>query len=276
MLGYALGGAIFVAAFYQANAQLDVVASAAASVTWWQWLAGFVLFTIHTLVNAIGFGSLHGRSVEVGIRPAIRRAWLATLPAKYVPGGVWHWLGRGALLSRLGVSASRTATIGLIEQAISVVSLVLACLFLVALRPSGIFWPMLLITLAVLAIVLLSVLARRRSSAGWREIPQQFLTGLPWYLFSMLPFALGYLVFVLPSAWLEFSASLFAGTLAGVLAVPVPGGLGVREYVTSYAFGTENDAAILALLGLARVATVASELALSAIAGLGSFREYSE
>jgi uncharacterized membrane protein YbhN (UPF0104 family) len=95
--------------------------------------------------------------------------------------------------------------------------------------------------------------------------PACWLAALACYAMAMLPYAGAYLVLVEPAEPLRFIQALFAGTVAGVLAVLVPGGLGVRESVVAAWSG--QDAAETVLAGV--VAARALILAAEALASLG-------
>ncbi|MBX9400031.1 hypothetical protein K4L06_01820 [Lysobacter sp. BMK333-48F3] len=219
-------------------------------------------FALGLGVNALGF-ALANRALSV-VAPArvLAGAWLATLLAKYVPVGIGHVLGRGLVLSRYGVPARATAWVGLFEQAVSLgLCAAIALLAYAAGHAAG--WPV----GSALAIsgggVLLGAAWWLRRRTALR--PMLWLAALACYAIAMLPYAAAYLVLVQPAEPLRFVQALFAGTVAGVLAVLVPGGLGVRESVVAAWSGAGAAETVLAGVVAARALILSAEVLASLV-----------
>lgn len=188
---------------------------------------------------------------------------------KYVPGGIWPVLGRGEMARRRGVPAA--AAYG--SVALSLVALYLAAgaavVVLLPFRVGGgatAWWA----ASAVLVPVGLLALHPRSVSAGlrlvarvarrdldvtvpsWAESLRYVAAYLPaWALIGLATWAVARaLTPDAPVAGIAFAAVL--SWLAGFLAVPVPGGLGVREAVFVAASGlSPGIGAAVALLARA-------------------------
>src|SRR3990172_6058195 len=61
--------------------------------------------------------------------------WLSSMPARYVPGNVWHIAGRLYLATRAGVPAETTVLSSVVEQVLTVASELIVFLLLLP------FWP---------------------------------------------------------------------------------------------------------------------------------------
>jgi hypothetical protein len=228
-----------------------------------------VAFGLHIAINACAFAPLNqGLGVSVPAHE-IRNAWTGSLLAKYVPGGFWHVVGRGLLLSRLGVSTRTSLTVGVIEQGISLVlCVILAVAFLLLAAGRG---EMAVASLAagIGLVVLGAPPIFGRFFAVLR--PAKLRLGLVGYGLAMVPYGLGYAALALPEDAAQFLYALFSGTVAGVLAVPVPGGLGVRESMATWFSPPDQASEVMAMMLFARVLIVLCE-AVASIWGLRALR----
>jgi hypothetical protein len=240
-LSYALAIAamVSVAHYTGANAQDFLQAMAA------------LLFALHLAMNAAAFAWVTG-----ALRPGLPMvqlgmAWLASLAAKYIPGGVWHVVGRGVYLTRMGASVREVTAVGIFEQMHSLLLCSGIALSLFAWRLGylqssvwGIALPV-LGTIAMLAVApWFRVVVVHRAHALWGALV---------YGLAMLPYAGAYLLLCHPAYPARFVEALFAGTVVGVLAVPVPGGIGIRESVTAYLADSTSSSHLLAGLLAARL-----------------------
>jgi hypothetical protein len=226
VVGYALALVVVACAVRYVGVQAVPFLEAMAQIPVGRLLVSLCLFLLALFINAFAF-ALANRAFGVALSGhVVSGAWLSTLLAKYVPVGVGHVFGRGVVLSGYGVAVRTTAMVGLLEQ---VVSLALcASIALVAFAylsgalsvgTASFFLP-----IAVVAATMVAMYRKRI------DIRVGALTAsLACYGAAMLPYAMGYLILVDPAEPLRFIRALFAGTVAGVLAVFVPGGLGVRE-----------------------------------------------
>jgi len=212
----------------------------------------------------------HGESwLDVG------GVWFASLLARYAPGGIWQGAVR-ASGDRLRGGSLRDALLRYAsEQALACFSAAALALVLFALRPMPI--PALaagLATVAVLAALVPPLLTRLQAPAAWP------VAAAVWTVVAHTLMAVGFAAFA--AAWLpseaidvlgDARAFLIAG-LAGLLAVIVPAGLGVREGVLAWLLAPRIGVAAAVGIALgARVWLLACEcLAWSAWAVLRRWR----
>ena len=255
--GYALSIAALLFAFAYLRVNYQSLQKAALAIDAWRVAAAVALFGIHLLINSLSFAWM---CQAFGLRVETRRlatAWAASLLAKYVPGGVWQVVGRGILMARFGVGAKATAWTGLAEQLASLATCI-------AIGVGALSWalgaPFLGTVLLVLVLAILMLMAwwvRRRLGVRGNRSVLAFLSG---YLAAMLPYAAAYSLLLAPPDLIRFIASLFLGTVAGVLALPVPGGLGVRESVVALIDPGMDANLLLAGLGVARICILCAEV----------------
>lgn len=257
VVGYALALVVLVCAVRYLGIQAGQFLEALAKIPVGRLFGSLLLFSLALFVNASAF-AFANRAFGVTVsRGVLSGAWLSTLLAKYVPVGVGHVFGRGLVLSRFGVAVRTTAAVGLLEQVVSLalcmgISLI-AFVYLHNAAPTG--W--ISFALAIAAALVAIVVALRK----WIGVKIGALAAsLACYAVAMLPYAMGYLVLVDPAEPLRFVQALFAGTVAGVLAVLVPGGLGVRESVVATLSGDSKAEALLAGIIAARALILASEV----------------
>lgn len=207
------------------------------------------------------YSRLWGGLVEVisGVRftawECFRHQNLLTL-GKYLPGKVWGMVARGAILHQRGVSAEATLAATVVEQTLILHSALLMSAALYAcLQPSA-----LNVGLACLALASVGLapqllrwalaLYRRMSGAGVSSLPAPASTpvGMSIYCKYFVGHCAGWLVngtlfsaiyyaFLGREPTLNVLATLIlantVGVSVGFLAVFAPGGIGVREAVTS-------------------------------------------
>ena len=185
--------------------------------------------------------------IHVPYRAALQ-AEMASMLAKYVPGGVWTPAARVAALGRLtGVTAAGTVLASiLVEAVLSAISGVLV--FVVSLawvrNANAPVWPLVLFALACLVVLhprifgpLMARILRRFGAAPVEPLPFRTMGALlAFYCFTWLIGGLG-LYFVISSvgsapsvATIPFLGGVAAvGAIVAVLAFFAPGGLGLRE-----------------------------------------------
>lgn len=258
----ALGYGIALAAIVFTLQRLDLAAAdlwlPASSLGRWSVAGAFALFTLHALMNAMAFGYLLRSFEPRSSLTATAASWSASVLAKYVPGGVWQIVGRGVLLHRMGITPGVSMRSGLVEQALSLAGCL--AVFLLASRftgqgPYAGFWMAGLMLLLATFLVPRSLL--KQLGIGHRG-PYSVSAAI--YLAALVPYGAAYLLVVAPASSLPFVQGLFEGTVAGVLAVFAPGGLGIRE---SWVVLNQTQAAgqsVLASMVFARFIIVASEV----------------
>lgn len=261
--GYALALAavFFVAQYLNVNvaafvAGMKAVAPSAA-------LLALVLFLLHVAINAVSFAWLNHAGGARLPAAVLGQVWAMSLFAKYVPGGIWHVVGRGLLLNRLGLPVRFSGVMGIVEQAVSLsICLVTAASFHFLVggnTPLGLACALLGLT----GIVAVGGFAMPRLVGGlsWRP----WIYAVAGYALAMVPYALGYLVLTRPDDALRFVSALFLGTLAGVLALPVPGGLGVREAGVALLASSGGAGPLMGAMVFARLLILTAEALLAGI-----------
>lgn len=217
--------------------------------------------------------------------------WGQSLPAKYLPGKIWQGVARSALYADERRPAL-TFVLFVREQLLSLgIGAAIAALAApAALSPRlGLALQAALLGFAV--VVSLAALWRRMPAAlaarlpaaltGWNQgLPARATLAQAWLLqglaYAAMCAAFAALVsaFGLSIDWRQAAATLCLAGLAGVLALPVPAGLGVREIGLLWCLTPLVGAGNAAMLALAwRLAITAGEAAF-ALAGyaLGALR----
>lgn len=191
-----------------------------------------------------------------------------TQMAKYLPGGVWHFVGRAGYYRGAGMPAAQIARAILTETAWLVSSaLFTGLIFCVLVFSDGIRAGMLLLLVAVTWALLLGLFNHRRLTAiDW---PHTFslliLQHVIWILIGLSLYALfrdKSDTALIPLAIGAFGISW----TVGFLAIFAPGGIGVREAVLVAILVTSiplDDAIIYA--GVNRLVWIVTELFLGAI-----------
>jgi len=202
---------------------------------------------------------------------------------KYLPGGVWPVLGRGEMARRGGVARTQAYA----SVALSLITLYLAAMLLaVGLLPFALGgdgpggWAVVLLLLPLglaalhpRALETVIGLARRLTGRAldfevprWRDTVVVVVRYLPtWALIAGATTAIAYAIDPdAPLARVAFAAVL--SWIAGFVAVPAPGGAGVREAVFTAASGLEPELGATVAL-IARVFFVLVDGGGAALAG---------
>jgi len=254
--GYVLALLVLACAIHYLGVQSDRFASALGAISIERLVFALLLFALTLAINATAFVFANRAFGIAAGGLALYGAWLATLLAKYVPVGIGHVLGRGLVLSSYGVSSRATVVVGLLEQVVSLGLCAAIALLAFAYRSDAAMLGWLLLALTIV-IVSGAVIALRKYAAAKVGA---LLASLAGYAAAMLPYCGAYLVLVDPAEPVRFVQALFAGTVAGVLAILVPGGVGIRESVTAALSGGMNAETVLAGVVAARALILASEV----------------
>ncbi|MGA0895451.1 MAG: lysylphosphatidylglycerol synthase transmembrane domain-containing protein [Ilumatobacteraceae bacterium] len=205
----------------------------------WQWLvpaAMLALLSIPCLAERWRAAlRLLGTSVPLGV--AVRDFSAGQL-GKYVPGGVWQFVGQGELAARRGIPR-RAAYASVMLSTLCLVggaALIVAAAGLSAVANSTTWW-----TVAVGATVVTTLLVRPGRLAMARllkldapvragEIARNVLGALPtWLLIGTATWMATRSMVDLPVV--DVITAAVASWLAGIVFLPAPGGIGVREAV---------------------------------------------
>lgn len=224
-----------------------------------------VLHMISPMFTRLALESL---GVSMDYKTALR-IHISRLPAKYLPGGIWHSVARAADYRVAGMD-SGTIVRYLILENVVIVAVALGIGSIFALRAnSSSYVAFVMAAVMVMSWVLLLLLPRlSRLGAG----PGQFSSG-PAYLRSILVIAgywclaaVSFSLFIMAfpglhvsvSPWITGGIYLFSWGV-GYLAVFAPQGLGVAEVVSGLLLGSDIDLAsmIIVLLGFRILMAVA-------------------
>lgn len=190
-------------------------------------------------------------------------AWFPSLLIRYVPGGIWQGAFRAVEGRARRERASDNVAAFLFEQALACASAASLALVSLAAGPPIPAWLVIgLVAAATVAAGSLIALARVTQSLRWST--KAFALTILGHALIAVAFAALVSSFA-PSGPIDFLASarafLIAG-LAGVLAVFVPAGLGVREGALAWMLAPRfGIGTALAIALLARVGLVGCELA---------------
>jgi hypothetical protein len=185
------------------------------------------------------------------------RIHLARLPAKYVPGGVWHTVGRAVDLLHLGIAKEKVVRLFFYENAFAVI----VAAFLGGFLYFCAYFEVMRFVVPCFFTILLAVLLLIRQMQ-WK-VPRKmrlFVFCFFIYVCAWFCLALGFALYVwsfishdLVDITLVISSYLLAW-VAGMLAVFSPQGMGVFEYVfSSLLWGADYSVSILVVLGAYRI-----------------------
>ena len=274
-LSVGLAVVILVAAFYGLGRALATnwadVKQALHHANWWFLAAG----AVGAMVAVAGLAQRwHAtlRALGADVPLVVASRWFMTGQlGKYAPGGMWHIVGQGELATRGGVprraayASVMIATVTLIGGAAVVVAGG-------ALAPDSVRTPWWAVGLGGGIIAVLFIPQLRRFLLRKAGVPDGMLAArqLLWLVLGTVPTWL--LIGV--SSWLvarAFSNDLnvsrtilaaVASWLVGIVTLPAPGGIGVREAVFATALKVDTGAGAATLIALmARMVFLAADVA---------------
>lgn len=224
------------------------------------WLAvSLMLFVIANYAFLRGWWHVRGAPGPLSEQGG---AWFASLLARYLPGGFWQVGVRAVGARQHGGSAGDAIAVFIVEQ--GVVCLSLASLALIAVGVGALAPPHWLV--AGLFAVAVGAVAGVAVASWLRDRPFP-LRALLWIAAGHVLLAMG--IAAVMRSWLPaqaatvlaFASSYLIAGLAGILAILVPAGLGVREAVVVWLMTPElATPAALALALFARVWLIGAEL----------------
>ncbi|UCH83034.1 MAG: flippase-like domain-containing protein, partial [Candidatus Latescibacterota bacterium] len=206
----------------------------------------FVLLVLGFVFDALSWQTvLHRSGHRVGVRESIAAVGLSAF-AKYIPGKIWAVMGRAAYLTeRCGYSLTQLTSVSMIWQFIMLwIELVFGALGLLLLGqilrwgfPILLMW--LVLTTVIFSDAAQSVFRRAYKMILKKDISIPRLTigstfvSMPWCVVTWIAYSAGfyYLVRALYPGAVPFAAGLGfpLSIILGILAIVVPGGIGVRE-----------------------------------------------
>lgn len=249
---------------------LDTLRAQELRLRWPLALAAFATLVAYLYGRALVWhGITRTLHVAIPLRHAVA-AWFLSLLGKYLPGKVFHWLARLELYRREGHRAGRiTLAFGLETAAalLAQVLTVLLALLLVDLPPFDAARPWLAAAVVVVLIGMNPRLALPVVNTGLQLFKRGPVTVEVTYLQLLR------VVLALTAVWLVFGLGFYllvdavyvaephqlplligavsTATAAGILAIAVPSGLGVREGVLAVLLAQVMPAPVAALVAVA-------------------------
>jgi uncharacterized membrane protein YbhN (UPF0104 family) len=215
--------------------------------------------------------------------PSLLRIWSLSNAARYIPGGVWQFLTAAQLSRDAGLSGVLALTSMMVHVLLSLIAAVTVSALVLPMDLPGLgVIGSLPVRAAVIVMAVLIVHPRlingalgmvprllRRDVLVWRGswgdgIGLLVLANASWLLYGV-----AYTLFVASlapvgvDALLPFTAVNALSFTAGYLAVPVPGGVGVRESAMTLLLAPYLPAGVAAIVSIAaRLWSIAAELML--------------
>ncbi len=258
----------------------------------WQVRTGLLALSVAAHVAVLSFGVFvwsrvlrHFDAPPTGVGRLLR-IWSLSNAARYIPGGIWQFLAAAHLSRGVGLSGVLALTSMVVHVLLSLlaaitVSAAVLPLGEMELGPLASLPVRVGILMAALAAVhprlinlLLSLVPRalHREVLSWRATWLEGIGLLLLACFSWLLYGAAYTLFVASltpvtvSAMLPFTAVNALSFTAGYLAVPVPGGMGIRESAMTLLLAPYLSAGVAAVVAVgARLWSVAAELLLVAL-----------
>jgi glycosyltransferase 2 family protein len=218
-----------------------------------------ILGTVAYIWLSVAWARLRGQGetwIEVG------GVWFVSLLARYLPGGIWQGAARVAGGRAAGEAAAHLLARFASEQALGCFSASILALLLLPARPM--LSPILAVTLVAVALFAAMAPYLLRS---WR-LPRWPWPAIGWTIAAHTLAAIGFAAFVAswtpsaPETVASMARAFLVAGLAGVLAIFVPAGMGVREGVLAWLLApTLGLAPAVAIALAARVWLLACEFA---------------
>jgi glycosyltransferase 2 family protein len=226
-----------------------------------------------------------GSGVDLPASESVRIVALSQL-GKYIPGGIWQPLGQVGLARRAGVGVALASVTAAIFMVLTAAGALVAGPVLLALsHAAGAFVWLLALAPASMVVVHPAVIRRclkLAARAARRPVPdiadvspalvaRAFAAILPVWLLYGTSVWLGARAIGLADAgdWTLISGAFAIAWVIGFLALPVPGGLGIREAILLLILGAKfpsSDAIAIAVTS--RMFFIAAEGALAGLSAL--------
>jgi len=194
------------------------------------------------------------------------------VPAKYLPGGVWHTVARVTILHRMGFSRKKISSIVFLENLFApVVSISLGSAFLIFHVVGETKLILMVLSLIIsLSALLVGYMAIGKfvlifeSSVSFRRYVRLFFVTALFWVFSSVSFLLFLHAFsseVIVSSWFEVVGVYLYSWGVGFLAFFAPQGLGVFEVVAANLLSADMPVqSLIVILALFRFITAMADL----------------
>lgn len=182
------------------------------------------------------------------------------LPAKYIPGGIWHSVARTGDYISYGISSRYVAAYLLMENIfVASVTLFLGGLVVASIESINTLWLLFTIGCSIgsfTTIVLMPILINNR--LYWRIGPIQtiqYIKSTCYMLLYWVVASVSFICYIQSFSDLDMSASFLnvAGIYlfswgVGFISIFAPQGIGISEYVTSHLLGSELETVSVMLI----------------------------
>lgn len=273
--GLALGFLVYFG--WQSRAMLAaVLASASWGLLGLAVLCWVIMHLLSPLFVAIIFKGIGYRAAY----PVTLRIHLANLPARYLPGGIWHTVGRVVSFRRLGVAPAGIGLFVLLENLLSpaVAFLIGGSILFAGRGPEGWGIPALLSAAGGAMLLLLLPLLLRIRILGFRvPVPDvlHYLSAITVLFLVWCVAAMAFAVFLMAFPGLQLQGNLVQNAAAylfswgvGFITVFAPQGLGVFELTAGELLrGAQSLGGVAVLLAGFRLVILVADL-LAWLAGL--------
>jgi hypothetical protein len=197
------------------------------------------------------------------------RIYFRRLPAKYLPGGIWHTVGRGADLIKTGISKDRVALVLSLEQLLAIWwsgFLGLALLNVARGVETKYFLVSALLGWTLIPPLLLMYISRRRGDGKLRVAAINFKISLI-YIAGWACLATAFCAFleigdVVKGSVVGVAASYLVSWMIGALAIFAPQGIGIFEIIfnkTTSQFASQGTSLIW-VAGSYRIVVLTADL----------------
>jgi glycosyltransferase 2 family protein len=246
-----------------------------------QWLAlGGLAFAYGTALVLLGL-AWHQVLVLVGAAPPgvahCVRAHTSAQLAKYVPGNVFHFVGRHLIHRAAGMDAKRLALAVVVENLLLLAAAACIAAACLAIAGHGMVRTVAICAAALIAAGLPILVRLALTRSGWPLRPAIAAFAAALTFFAAMALVIGALAAMLGA---EGTGALAGGGvaawMAGFLTPGAPGGLGVREAVMVLTGGGgASPETLLVLALLFRVVTFVGDM-ICALIGRLAFREHGD
>jgi glycosyltransferase 2 family protein len=258
----------------------------------WQVRSGLLALSVVAHVAVLSFGVLvwslvlrHFDAPPAGVGRLLR-IWSLSNAARYIPGGIWQFLAAAQLSRGAGLPGVLALTSMVVHVLLSLIAAITVSAVVLPLGEMELGFlaslpaRVVILASAVAAVhprlinLLLSLVPRalHREVLVWRATWVQGTGLLLLACFSWLLYGAAYTLFVASltpvdlGALLPFTAVNALSFTAGYLAVPVPGGVGIRESAMTLLLSPYLSAGVAAVVAVgARLWSIAAELLLVAL-----------
>jgi len=235
----------------------------------YHWLAiALVFWCVSHLVSPLLPFLIFDRKISRVTYSEMLEIHISMLPARYIPGGIWHTVGRVMCYRGLSIPAPLIAKFLVMENALAVfVTFLLGCsLLLLSPSPIASNILVLILILAAIAIVffgkLLSIFSKGQVLSNSRYFLCVLVVTLFWIaaVFSFMGFFSGVSVIPENLGGLGLAGAYLISWGIGFVSIFAPQGIGVFEYILSFFLNEDGfDSKVFVLVACFRLIVLAAD-----------------